>query len=427
LGPLLFLIYINDLVHEIKFSNIRLFADDTCLFISNQSKKYVNDKLNEDLYRFELWSNRWLIKFSAEKTESLRINNKMTNEKIEPLFLNGHPIKEVYKHKHLGITISYNLKWDEHINDVVNSCSKRLNMLRSLKFKLNKKTLEIIYFAFIRPKMDYGCVLFAGSSKSNLDKLDKIEIECIRIITGATRLSHRNKMLNEISWQLLADRRAYFVLCQLYQIVYNIAPIYLLNIYREIQDYGETHNYQLRNKGCVKKPFSRSIIYTQSFFPYSISLWNRLDTETKSASSLRSFKCLVNRKYLDKKLNNYYKLLYYGERWASIHHCRLRIGCSALNNDLMSNLYVRDKANCSCGAAIEDAYHFFMECPMYYRNRQLLLEKVSKLCTPSIEVLLHGCKNLCFDDNRIIFDAVHLYINQSHRFEYPRNMQTTDY
>ena len=105
LGPLLFLLYINDIVHEIN-SNIRLFADDTSLYLIVEFPDSAAQILNIDLERIGNWASKWLVTYNPDKTEAMLLSRK-TDKVVHPtLFLNEVPIQEVISHKHLGLFFS---------------------------------------------------------------------------------------------------------------------------------------------------------------------------------------------------------------------------------------------------------------------------------------------------------------------------------
>jgi hypothetical protein len=144
LGPLLFLIYINDLP-EILEANVRLFADDTSLFIIVEDIEESTLTLNGDLSALKLWADQWLISFNPQKTDSLYVSNKPDNL-IPPLFFDNSMIENVDHHKHLGITISSNLTWNLHIEEVCTKALRRLDILRLIVGNLKK-------FNFMLPKL----------------------------------------------------------------------------------------------------------------------------------------------------------------------------------------------------------------------------------------------------------------------------------
>ena len=85
LGPVLFLIYINDITHVIKHCQIRFFADDTSLFIEVDNRERAAKLIEKDLYELSQWAKTWFVKFSPPKTESLIISNKTHLEETSPL------------------------------------------------------------------------------------------------------------------------------------------------------------------------------------------------------------------------------------------------------------------------------------------------------------------------------------------------------
>ncbi len=118
LGPLLFLLYINDLTAVITHCNIRLFADDTCLFIEVDNRNTTANMINEDLQAIHIWSQQWLVSFSPTKTKGLTISNKQDAYANPPVSFNDCPIEEVKSHTYLGLKFSHNLRCHEHINDI---------------------------------------------------------------------------------------------------------------------------------------------------------------------------------------------------------------------------------------------------------------------------------------------------------------------
>ena len=115
LGPLLFLIFINDIVTETG-SSIRLFVDDTSLFIIVDNPDVAAEILNADLEKIAKWAEAWLVKFNPLKTETLLISRKINKPVHTSLIMLGQQIKEVEVHKHLGIYFSNYGSWHKHID-----------------------------------------------------------------------------------------------------------------------------------------------------------------------------------------------------------------------------------------------------------------------------------------------------------------------
>ena len=118
LGPLLFLIFINDIVKDIR-GIIRLFADDTILFDIVEDPLLTGITLNVDLIRIFAWAKQWLVEFQPIKQESFIASKKRVKPRHPPLYMGNTQIKEVDSHKHLGIELANDMSWKNHINTIV--------------------------------------------------------------------------------------------------------------------------------------------------------------------------------------------------------------------------------------------------------------------------------------------------------------------
>ena len=125
LGPLLFIVFINDIVNEIR-SFVRLFADDTCVFEVIDDPIASVAALNEDLRKILAWAKTWLVLFNALKTEVMNITKTRIRLYHPPLFMGDTQVKEVSQHKHLGLIISHDFSWNNHVKMLQDKTFKRL-------------------------------------------------------------------------------------------------------------------------------------------------------------------------------------------------------------------------------------------------------------------------------------------------------------
>ena len=153
LGPLLFLIYINDIT-SVTECNIKLFADDTILYIDIDNPVAAANLMNNDLQNIEKWADQWLINFSPAKTKLMTCSFK--NSARELIRFGNEQLTDVTSHKHLGLTLSKNLSWTVHIRTILDSVASMSNVLKRLKYVIDRKSIETIYFSFIRPKLEYA-------------------------------------------------------------------------------------------------------------------------------------------------------------------------------------------------------------------------------------------------------------------------------
>ena len=143
LGPLLFLLYINDIVVNIK-ANVRLFADDTSLYLIVEDPNETATILNNDLETIYKWADTWLLKFKPSKSVSFLLSRKHSANIHPPLVMNDEYIKEVTHHKHFGLFLSNDGTWHEHIDYITSKAWQRVNIMRKLKFLLDRESLQII-------------------------------------------------------------------------------------------------------------------------------------------------------------------------------------------------------------------------------------------------------------------------------------------
>ena len=182
LGPLLFLVFINDITNIVKHCQIRIFADDTCLYITVDNKDLAASLINEDLDAIEKWSKTWLVDFCPNKTESMIISVKKQQTNHPRLFFCHTPIVDVKSHKHVGLWLDSNLSWKTHLADIYSKASKRINILKFFKYKLCRASLEKLFISFIRPILEYGNIVWAGGYACDLSKLDSIQNEAMRML-----------------------------------------------------------------------------------------------------------------------------------------------------------------------------------------------------------------------------------------------------
>ncbi len=217
LGPLLFIIYINDIVDKVE-GTVRLFADDTTLYVTVDNPEQAAEVLNRDLTCISQWAEQWPVKFSPEKTHSMLCTLGRGRE-TPPLYLSGCEIQNVRLHRHLGMNLAYDLSWKDHIDDMVNRASKRLDTISRLSYCLDRNTLSYLYTSFVRPVLEYGNTLYNNCTETQSLKIEAVQKRAARIVTGAIRRTPTAKMYEELGWSSLRDRREIHCLCLMYKIV----------------------------------------------------------------------------------------------------------------------------------------------------------------------------------------------------------------
>ena len=254
LGPLLFLLYINDLPQNIIDAECRLYADDTllCMAIDNGGPSL----LQQNIDTLGKWSDTWGMKFNPSKCVHLRVGRRVHPD-ID-LTLNGVTIPKSSSVKYLGVNIHESLKWTEHVVEVAKKANKTLGMLRRCLSDADPKTCMLAYNSIVRPTLEYASQVWSPHTKCLSEKLEKIQRRAIR---WAYRISRMDSVCDEMSNHdilSLSDRRDELDLRFLVKI--QVGEYYI-----ELKDYirfNATHN----TRGKTINPHFSTNIYKFSFY-----------------------------------------------------------------------------------------------------------------------------------------------------------------
>ena len=389
-------------------SFVRLFADDSSLQKSSSDLDEIERELNRDLQHLQNWSDQWLMELNTTKTEAVLFSTQNVQSKPD-LVCNGNSIEFVNSHRHLGVLLSSNCKWTEHINNLCKSSQSKISALKQLKFKVSKTTLNTIYTSFIRPGVEYASSVWDGCSEQLSDTLEKIQLEAARIVSGLTSIASREALYFETGWVPLKERREKLKLSTFYKIHNQEAPDYLQALLPATRN---NINRELRNPNNYQTPPCRLHLKKISFVPSSISLWNILDNDIKSSQSLRTFKSNISRIVPESPAH-----LHTGNRYLSVIHCRIRHKCSGLRSDLF-RVGITQSPYCSCNDTVEDSFHFFFTCLYYADQREILFSSLRDLnIDVNLETLLWGNAFYSFDINCAIVRSVQSFVKSSKRFD----------
>ena len=234
LGPLLFLVYINDLENDIK-SNIKFFADDTMLFSIVRNVETTASDLNVDLECIRKWAYQWKLEFNLDPTKQateILFSCKKSTTQHPPLFFNNTRVSQVIEQKHLGLILEPKLSFSKHLHEKMLKANKNIRILKILSRFLPLKTLDQMYKSLVRSHLDYCDVIYhipaqithpllGLSLSAQMEKVDQIQYKAALAITGAWKGSSRSKLYEELGWESLSDRRFTRRIIQLHKIINN--------------------------------------------------------------------------------------------------------------------------------------------------------------------------------------------------------------
>ena len=183
LGPLFFLIYINDICNKLTTgTSIRLFADDSLLYREIKCKQDAVI-LQNDLDTLQKWESKNKMEFHPGKCQVIRVTNK-----VKPLIANysihGVTLQFFKSVKYLGVTIDANLKWKEQCNNESRKAHSMLSFLERNFSRCPPKVKEQCYFTLVRPLLEYGCTAWDPYQIGQIEKLEKVNKRAARFVTG---------------------------------------------------------------------------------------------------------------------------------------------------------------------------------------------------------------------------------------------------
>ena len=406
LGPLLFLVFINDIVADIH-CNIRLFADDTSLYAIIEDPQTSTNHLNSDLELISNWAKTWKVNFNPNKTESILFSRKRVLSPMPDLFLNNVKIQIVNAHKHLGLTLQSDCQWQSHINELFSKVSPMINCLRSLKYRLNRNSLQTLYSSYILPLFDYCDFIWDNCTKNQEFILEKLHLDALRTICGAVRGVSHSKIYQETGYSSLNERRQIHKMKLFHKMYHHKTPQYLTDpIPPRTSDVSA---YSTRSCNTLQSPLCRTELYKKSFLPSSVRDWNVLDDPMRNIESSSLFS-----KIYDKSACNVHRIFRnYGTRKNQILHCKLRLCCSDLNGHKFDN-HIHDTSLCSCGYIYEGNVHFLFHCPNFSNIRSNSYFYVKGF---NLNTVLYGSNDLPHDVNIEIIESVHNFLTLCKRFQ----------
>ena len=294
LGPCLFLFFINDMADNIK-SPLRLFADDTIAYLAIKSEE-DSKKLQNDLDRLGKWEKLWQMEFHPEKCQVLRITRNRKNIVRANYHLHGHKLELVDKAKYLGITITSDLRWNDHINLITNRANSSLAFIkRNIRIPC-PRIKAIAYKSLVRPHVEYASAVWDPFTAKNIDKIEAIQTRAARWALNKYRYGPNttpvNQMISELEWPSLCTRRKENRLTCLYKIkkgIVRISPPPYIQ--------PPTHQHNTRNKKAhtIAIPDSLTNYHQNSFFPRTVRDWNQLSPSITEAPSLEIFKSKLHK------------------------------------------------------------------------------------------------------------------------------------
>ena len=433
LGPLLFLVYVNDLENGIK-SSIKFFADDTSLFSVVHDPLITADELNYDLNLIAKWAVQWKMSFNPDPTKpavEIIFSRKHIKHDHPPLTFNGVTVKRVTEHQHLGLTLDSKVTFGQHISEKLAKARKGIGVIKYLSRYVPIKTLDQIYKMYVRPHLDFCDIiyhtpeiesLFSSSIRLSfwMDQIERVQYQAALAITGTWKGTNRDKIYEELGWESLSRRRWFRRIVQIFKLQNNPStPTYLKSIIPP----PLTSVRNTRSGTKISNIDAKRDYFKNSFYPHAINSWNKLDTSLKEANSIKELKSNILKLIRPSKKSIFGIYDPIGIK----RIFQLRVGLSPLReHKFRKNFLDTPTPLCSCGESTETTAHFFLQCQKYNDTRAILMQVVTpvleanNLAFPNDEtfakLLLYGHETLSKQLNLVVINETVKFIHTSERF-----------
>ena len=209
LGPMFFILYVNDMLKAVTNANVQLYMDDTVIYCSGKTAEEVIAKLQPDLDKFLYWCSSNKLTLNVKKTKLMSFGTRQRVKRVKgaKVFINGKQLQQVPTYKYLGMVLDSTLSLNAHVNSVINTVLYKTNLLAKLR-KFTRESVALrIYKSMIVPYFDYGDVLYANSNAEGLDKLQRLRNRYLKICKSFDMRFSRDELHRVTKCPKLLNRR----------------------------------------------------------------------------------------------------------------------------------------------------------------------------------------------------------------------------
>ena len=282
LGPVLFLLFINDLPKGISKS-VKMFADDTKLFSGMTDVN--DDSLQNDLEVLQDWSSKWLMQFHPEKCKVMKLGRQRSNIQYR---MNNVILEEIEAEKDLGVQVDNQLSFKSHVAMVTAKANRVVGVIRRSFDNLTEELFATLFKSLVRPILEYGHSVWNPHLKTLSQEVERVQRRATGLLGSLKHLSYPER-LQKLELPSLEHRRKRGDMIDAYKYIhghYDCATPTL-----PFSDVTQTRGHSLKLKTCFSRLNVRKYFFSQRI----VSLWNSLPEEVVTAPSINSFKARLDR------------------------------------------------------------------------------------------------------------------------------------
>ena len=284
MGPLLFVLYVNDLPKVVTKCTVNLYADDITVYVAHKCSNVVTGYLNEDLDRIANWVEKNELRINISKTKFMAIGTKDCEGGVK---LQGSKIPQCPEIKYLGVVIDQKLTWQSHVASLRKKSLAMISTISRVKSCLSVRVRQLLYKSLVLPQLDYCPTVWHTNCSNELStKIERLQNYAMRIILDEPPRTPSAALRDRLGWTSLRRRCLYSLLCMVHRCVLQQAPEELIILFTKNRAlYTTTRG---ADKLHLPRPFTNKCRFSFAF--QGALHYNLLPLRIRSAPSVTSFK-----------------------------------------------------------------------------------------------------------------------------------------
>ncbi len=291
LGPLLFLIFVNDLPDAVEECSTNLYADDTTIYSADADPAVLGARVEGDLGRVAGWINSNGLRMNVAKTQLMVLSRKgkraCGDADSVQVKVGDVELKKQDCVRYLGVEIDKDLTWKSHIEKVHQQCMGKLAVIRRAGSYLPCHIRKLLYQAFILPHLDYCSVVWNSCGQGLSDRVERIQNYALRMILRKPPLTSSKLLQQTLGWTTLRARRHHAMLCQVHRCCTNQAPPYLCSKFSVNSNISAVRT---RGSDKLHLPQPRTSFFHSSFEFQGAIWYNKLPKDIRDLTRSTLFK-----------------------------------------------------------------------------------------------------------------------------------------
>jgi hypothetical protein len=277
LGPILFLIFIDDLLHLLSnYCKVICYADDTTIIVSSENFTLLKTTCSDVLEIVSTWFCKNKLVLNVEKTNYMYFTLRQSADEFH-LAINGTQLNRVKSTKVLGVTLQEDLKWNNHVNNVSTKLARSVGILYKLSQNIPESSLKSVYNSLFLPHMTYCISVWGNANQMASRRLLALQKRAARIICRQKRYSHITHKFKDLKIMTHAELYIFSVGKLFHKIMHNVLPFEAFRFHQNI----DVHNYSTRSRDNIHQSLSKYTCTLHSFSKTGVRVWNKIPLQIR--------------------------------------------------------------------------------------------------------------------------------------------------